>query len=293
MTVDSHVHIWQVDGGKFDVQYDWLTETSDVLYRNYTLADVQPELAEHGVGAIVLVQAADSLAENRALLDAAAASPYPTAVVGWLPLHRPDLAAAELPALRAHPEFVGVRHMIHRDPDPKWLLRREVSEGLGLLAEAGLVFDAVAERPDLLAQVPLIANAHPDLTIVLDHLGKPPIATGGWQPWADLLAEAAAAPNVVAKISGLATVSGPEVSARRWQPYVDHALEAFGPERLMVGGDWPFTLTAASYRTVWQTTLETLNQLPPAARVQVLTEVAWRTYQLPLAPTWMTQGEPE
>lgn len=293
MTVDSHVHIWQVDGGKFDVEYDWLTETSDVLYRNYTLADVRPELAEHGVGAIVLVQASDSLAENRALLDAAAASPHPTAVVGWLPLHRPDLAAAELPALRAHPEFVGVRHMIHRDPDPKWLLRPEVSEGLSLLAEGGLVFDAVAERPDLLAQVPLIAHEHPDLTIVLDHLGKPPIATGGWQPWADLLAEAAAAPNVVAKISGLATVSGPEISARRWQPYVDHALEVFGPDRLMVGGDWPFTLTAASYRTVWQTTLETLNHLTSAARVQVLTEVAWRTYQLPLAPTWMTQGEPE
>lgn len=293
MTVDSHVHIWRTDGGTFGVEYDWLDETSDVLYRNYALADVQPELAEHDVGAVVLVQAADSLAENRALLAAATASPLPSAVVGWLPLHRPDLVAAELPGLRAHPEFVGVRHMIHRDPDPKWLLRPEVSDGLALLAEAGLVFDAVAERPDLLAQVPLIARDHPDLTVVLDHLGKPPIATSGWQPWADLLAAAAAEPNVVAKISGLATVSGGEVTARRWQPYVDHALACFGPGRLMLGGDWPFTLTAASYRTVWRTTLATLAHLTPADRVQVLTEVAWRTYQLPLAPTWMTEGEPE
>ncbi len=293
MTVDSHVHVWRVDGGEFGVEYDWLTETSDVLYRNYALPDVEPELSAHGVGAVVLVQAADSPTENRALLAAATATPHPAAVVGWLPLHRPEVVAAELPALRAHPEFVGVRHMIHRDPDPKWLLRPEVSEGLAQLAEAGLVFDAVAERPDLLAQVPVIARAHPELTIVLDHLGKPPIATGDWQPWADLLAEAAAQPNVVAKISGLATVSGPEISAKAWQPYVDHALAVFGPGRLMVGGDWPFTLTAASYRTVWRTTLDTLAHLAPADRVQVLTEVAWRTYQLPLAPTWMTEGELE
>ncbi|WP_405163563.1 amidohydrolase family protein [Nocardia sp. NBC_01499] len=293
MTVDSHVHIWRIDGGMFDVEYDWLTETSDVLYRNYTLADVRPDLLEHGIGAVVLVQAADSLAENRALLAAATAWPHPAAVVGWLPLHRPDIVAAELPRLHAHPEFVGVRHMIHRDPDPKWLLRPEVSDGLALIADAGLVFDAVAERPDLLAQVPQIAREHPDLTIVLDHLGKPPIATGGWQPWADLLAEAAAEPNVVAKISGLATVSGTEINASRWQPYVDHAVACFGPARLMVGGDWPFTLTAASYRTVWQTTLDTLANLTPADRIQVLTEVAWRTYQLPLAPTWHTEGEPE
>lgn len=283
MTVDAHVHVWRIDGGQFGVEYDWLTETSDVLYRNYALPDVSPEFAEHDIGALVLVQAADSLAENDALLAAAAATPYPAAVVGWLPLHRPDLVAAELRRLRAHPEFVGARHMIHRDPDPQWLLRPAVSEGLALLAEAGLVFDAVAERPDLLAQVPVIARAHPDLTIVLDHLGKPPIATGGWQPWADLLAEAAAAPNVVAKISGLATVSGVEISAARWQPYVEHALTVFGPGRLMVGGDWPFTLTAASFRTVWQTTLATLAELDPADRAQILTEVAWRTYQLPKA----------
>lgn len=283
MTVDAHVHIWRIDGGKFHVEYDWLTETSDVLYRTYALKDLEAELVEHDVGAIVLVQASDSLSENHALLAAAARSPRTAAVVGWLPLHKPDLVAAELPALRRHPRFVGVRHMIHRDPDPTWLLRPEVSDGLALLAQAGLTFDAVAERSDLLAQVPVIAREHPDLTIVLDHLGKPPIASGEWQPWADLLADVAAQPNVVAKISGLATVSGTEISAARWQPYVDHALRVFGPARLMVGGDWPFTLTAASYRTVWQTTLETLDGLTPADRAQILTEVARRTYKIPTA----------
>ncbi|MVU84057.1 amidohydrolase family protein [Nocardia sp. ET3-3] len=274
------MHIWDIDGGKFDVEYDWLEKTSDVLYRTYTLDDLAPQLSEFEVGALVLVQAADSLAETRTLIDAAERAPLPTAVVGWLPLHDPARTAAELDG-PPPPALVGVRHLIHRDPDPVWLLRQEVSESLALLADAGLVFDAVAERPDLVAQIPVIAAAHPTLTIVLDHLGKPPIAERGWQPWADLLAEAAACPNVVAKLSGLATVSAPGFTAADWQPYVDHALSVFGPDRILAGGDWPFTLTAATYRKVWRTTLETLTTLSPADRTAVLTETARRIYRLP------------
>jgi L-fuconolactonase len=281
MTVDAHVHVWTIGGGEFHVEYDWLTDTSDVLHRTYTLDDAESEFTEHAIDAAVLVQASDSLAENDALLAAAATAKRPTAVVGWLPLHRPAVVAAALPQLLVRPEFVGVRHMVHRDPDPEWLLRQEVSESLTQLSAAGLVFDAVAERPDLLAQLPFIARTHPGLTVVLDHLGKPPIADTGWQPWADLLTAAAAEPNVVAKISGLATVSGADISASRWQPYVDHALSVFGPNRLMLGGDWPFTLTAASYHEVWRTSLATIATLPAAERALILGEVAARTYKLP------------
>ncbi|MEG8177749.1 amidohydrolase family protein [Nocardia terpenica] len=282
MTVDAHVHVWDIGGGKFHVEYDWLTDTSDVLYQTYTLDQLEPQLIEHGVGALVLVQASDSLAENQALLDAAQRALCPTTVVGWLPLHDPERVATLLPRLR-HPDFVGVRHMIHRDPDPAWLLRPEVSESLDQLARARLSFDAVAERPELLAQVPVIAAAHPTLTVVLDHLGKPPIAERGWQPWADLLASAAEQPNVVAKISGLATVSAPGFTVSDWQPYVEHALSVFGPDRLMLGGDWPFTLTAASYREVWQATLGTLTGLSPADRERVLSGTARRVYRLSAA----------
>jgi len=279
MTVDAHVHVWDVRGGKFHVEYDWLTNTSDVLYRTYTLDDLEPQLPEHDIAGLVLVQASDSLAENRALLDAAAHAPRPAVVVGWLPLHEPRRVAFEVARLR-RPEYVGVRHMIHRDPDPTWLLRAEVSDSLAVLAEAGLSFDAVAERSDLLAQVPAVAAEHPTLTVVLDHLGKPPIASGDWQPWADLLAAAAEQPNVVAKISGLATVSKPGFTAADWQPYVDHALAVFGPDRLMVGGDWPFTLTAASYAEVWRATVQVLGGLAPDDRVKVLSTTARRVYRL-------------
>lgn len=279
MTVDAHVHIWDITGGKFQVEYDWLTNTSDVLYRTYTLDDLRPQLAEQGIDALVLVQAADSIAETEALLAASEHAPCPAKVVGWLPLHDPALTAAELKRLH-HPNLVGVRHMIHRDPDPKWLLRPQVSESLGQLAAAGLTFDAVAERPDLVAQIPAIAAEHPTLTIVLDHLGKPPIAARAWQPWADLLTAAAAHPNVVAKLSGLATASTPGFTAEDWQPYIDHALTVFGPNRVLAGGDWPFTLTAASYGKVWQTTLDTLTALSPADRTAVLSDTARRVYRL-------------
>ncbi len=279
MTVDAHVHVWDISGGKFQVEYDWLEQTSEVLRRTYTLDDLEPDLDDLGVDALVLVQAADSTAENAALLDAAARAPRPAVVVGWLPLHRPE----RMPdALSRCPGLVGVRHMIHRDPDPEWLLRPEVSRSLGLLAEAGLSFDAAAERPDLLAQVPVIAARHPTLPVILDHLGKPPIAAGGWQPWADLLAAAAAQPNVVAKISGLATVSAPGFTAADWRPYVEHTLAVFGADRVMLGGDWPFTLSAAAYPTVWQTTLDTLAHLSPGDRAAVLGETAARIYRIPL-----------
>ena len=125
-----------------------------------------------------------------------------------------------------------------------------------------------------------MARRHPDLTIVLDHIGKPPISSGSFRPWADLLADIARCPNVVAKLSGLATVSGGDVSSHAWQPYVDHALTVFGPDRLMFGGDWPFTLTAATYEEVWDATSGTLQGLAPHEIEAVLSSTARRVYSL-------------
>ncbi|GAB93195.1 putative amidohydrolase [Gordonia rhizosphera NBRC 16068] len=255
--------------------------TSDLtpLYRTYSLPDVEPHLQKHSVTGVVLVQAADSLAETDTLLDHARTAAIPTAVVGWLPLADPSEVAAEL-CRRADDEWLhGVRHMIHRDPDALWLTRVGVENSLDLIADAGLVFDAVAERADLLALLPGLARRHPQLTIVLDHLGKPPVATGEWQPWADLISEIAAEPGVVAKISGLATVSGENLGQPGWQPYVDHALAEFGPHRLMVGSDWPFTLTTADYDMVWETTADTLSDLDDTERAEICGGTAVRVYR--------------
>ena len=158
-------------------------------------------------------------------------------------------------------------------------MRPDVADGLDLLAERGLTFDVCAETPELLALVPVVAAAHPSLTLVVDHLGKPPIRARGWEPWAGLLRNAAAAPNVVGKLSGLNTAAEDGWSAASFQRYVDHALEVFGPDRLMYGGDWPFALLAAdSYARIHA---ELVATLPAGVRDAVLGGTAERVYLAP------------
>lgn len=277
--IDTHVHVWDLDGGgPFGVRYPWLGPQLPTLNRSFRLAELAPELTAVGVDGLVLVQAADSEAETAELLRVAAESPVAARVVGWLPLADPDATAVALQRLHSS-ALVGVRHLIHDEPDPEWLLRPDVRSGMDLIAAAGLVFDAVAERPELLGQLPLLARRHPALTIVLDHLGKPGIATGGWQPWADLMARVAAEPNVVAKISGLGTVSGTDWTAADWHRYVDHALAVFGPDRLMLGGDWPVALQAGSYQRTWAATLDVIDALNPTEQSAVRAGTARRTYR--------------
>lgn len=281
--VDTHVHVWDLSGGPHGVRYPWLGPQLPDLYRTFTLAELTGQLRTAGVGAVVLVQAADSMAETAELLRVAAGSELPAAVVGWLPLADPGATTLQLQRLATADALVGVRHLIHDEPDIQWLLRPDVAQGMELIAEAGLVFDAVAERVELLRQLPVVARRHPQLTIVVDHLGKPPIASGGWQPWADALAEAAAEPNVLGKISGLGTAAG-GTDPESWRRYVDHALEVFGPDRLMVGGDWPVALQAGGYADTWAATLAVLDGLTESERNRVLGETACLTYGFRPAP---------
>lgn len=281
MIVDSHVHLWDPTGGPFHVPYPWLTEELGPLHRPFDLADLEHVLDHHrSVTATVLVQASDSMAETDALLSAAAAAQRPCTVVGWLPLAEPAHTRQELHRLAGHDNLVGVRHLIHDDPDPTFLLRPAVAEALDLVAATGLAFDVVAERPDLLALVPTLARRHPNLTLVLDHLGKPPLGHPGYSRWADQLAAAADETNVHAKISGLATISPDHRTAPSWQHAVDHALTVFGPGRLLVGSDWPISLQGLDYQQVWTQTLHTLTKLTTAEQAAVLGATASRIYRL-------------
>lgn len=277
--VDTHVHVWDLTGGPYGVSYPWLT--SGPLHRTHTLAEVVPDLRALGVGEIVLVQAADSLAETDELLRVAAGAGLPAHVVGWLPLADADRCRTELER-RPDPRLVGVRHLIHDEPDRAWLLRPDVAAGMAVLERAGLVFDAVAERPDLVAQVPVVARRHPDLTVVLDHLGKPPVVDG-WRSeaadaWARSLREVAAEPSVVAKISGLATVSPADWTPADWRPFVDHALECFGAGRLMLGSDWPVCTLAGDVRRVMGGLLALVDELSPDEAAHVRGGTARRVY---------------
>ncbi|MGD9997137.1 MAG: amidohydrolase [Ilumatobacteraceae bacterium] len=274
--VDAHVHVW--DPGA--ASYPWLAEVPQ-LARPFGLDEVEIDHRAAGVRQLVLVQAADGIDDTEHMLATARSHPQVAGVVAWVPLHDADEAESWLDRWRDEP-IVGVRHLVHRDPDPDFLLAPEVDEAFELLADRGLSFDVCAETTHLLQIVPPIAERHPDLTLVIDHLAKPPIRDRGWQPWARLLTDAAQAPNVVAKLSGLNTAAAPGATSADFAPYVEHALEVFGHDRILYGGDWPFaSLAAGSYTAVWTALRGCLDHLAPDHRHAVLAQNARRVYRLP------------
>lgn len=277
MNIDAHLHFWNLETG----HYPWLTPEAGPIFRTFTPEEVIPQLGAAGVGGAVLVQAMDSYEDTESMLAQADAYDFVAAVVGWVPLDRPDEAARALERYAAHPKFAGVRHLIHDDPDPDWVIQHSVIEGLGLLAAAGLPFDVVAVLPRHLEHVPVLAERVPGLRLVIDHLAKPPIREGGWEPWASLLARAAEHPDVYAKVSGMNTAADPATwTAEDLRPYVDHALEVFGPERLMFGGDWPVATLAGDYAKVWKETGALLRGLSQEDRDLVLGGTAARFYRI-------------
>jgi L-fuconolactonase len=280
VTVDAHHHVWDLSVR----DQDWITGPALApLRRNFTLDDLRPEAHAAGVDRTVLVQTVTVPEETPELLALAASSDGLVAgVVGWTDLTRPDVAD-ELARLRALPgggRLKGIRHQVQAEPDPQWLLRPDVRRGLAAVADAGLVHDLVV-RPH---QLPACARAtadHPGLTFVLDHLGKPPVASGALEPWAGAVRTLAALPNTVCKLSGLVTEADPASwTVDDLRPYADVVLDAFGPHRLMFGSDWPVCTLAATYGEVRATADELIAGLGESERTEVFEATATRVYDL-------------
>ncbi|HEY7488818.1 MAG TPA: amidohydrolase family protein [Streptosporangiaceae bacterium] len=275
--VDAHQHFWDLE----KVSYSWLTAELNPINRTFEPPELEPLLRAAGVDKTVLVQAADSYEDTDAMLARADAYPWIAGVVGWVPLTRPDEAARAVERYGAHRAFAGVRHLIHDDPDPDWVVREPVVESLGILAAAGLAFDVVGVLPRHLEHVVTLAERVPGLRMVIDHLNKPAIKEKGWQPWAALLARAAECPTVYGKVSGLNTAADRETwTAADLRPYVDHALEVFGPRRLMFGSDWPVANLAGDYAKVWRETNAVLADLPEPDRAAIFGGTATEFYRL-------------
>ena len=233
MTVDAHQHFW--DPAVAD--YPWMTDEVATLRRRFGPEDLEPLLREHGVAGTVVVQARGSLDETRALLELAEETPFVLGVVGWVDLTRD--AARQLEdacANLAQARLVGVRHQVHDEPDPDWLMRDDVQRGLSALGEAGLVFDLLVRARELPAAVETVKR-HPGVTFVLDHVAKRPRDDAAWRHGVAALAEL---PNVACKLSGLLIEHDPAGT-------VELALDWFGAERCMFGSDWPVCLLAAGY----------------------------------------------
>jgi L-fucono-1,5-lactonase len=265
--VDAHQHFW--DPALAD--YPWLTDDLAAIRRRFGPEDLEPLLREHGVDGTVLVQARASLDETRSLLETAAATPFVLGVVGWI-----DLTSASAPRLLAElggGPLVGIRHQVHDEPDPAWLLRADVQRSIAAVGAAGLVFDLLVRTAELPAATETVRR-HPDMRFVVDHLAKPPLRGGDLEGWSGGLASLALLPNATCKLSGLVT----EADSLGVVPeYHRRALDWFGAERCMFGSDWPVCLLAAEYGEVFALLLEALDE---EERADVLGGTAMRTYGL-------------
>lgn len=274
--VDAHQHFWQV--GVFS--YPWMPIDEDhTLRRDYLPDDLAPQLERSGVDRTVLVQASNSLAETEWMLRLSDAHPFIAGIVGWVDLDSRQ-AGRQADELQRHERFKGVRHLVESEPDTDWLVRPQVLESLRELARRGLTYDLLV-RPRHLKHVERVADAAPDLRLVLDHLAKPPVASGEFDEWARQLETIARIENLHCKLSGLVT----EARHDDWtdadlQPYVDHALACFGAGRVMFGSDHPVCLLAADYDQVIESCTRLTANLSEADRERIFSRNASEFYRL-------------
>jgi L-fuconolactonase len=272
--VDAHHHYWRADAQR----HAWRGPQHAALERDFEPADLRDGLRAAGVDATVLVQAANESAENDRLAAYARATPTVAAVVAWLPLAEPAVAGRELDRIVGLPKLAGVRCLVARDA-LEWLARGDVRAVFGELAQRGLAWDVVAVTPAQRASVVALAEAVPDLRIVLDHLARPPLEGGDWRRWEDDLRTLARCPNVALKLSvGIDALTAWERwDVRALRRPVAVAVEAFGPQRLMLASNWPVVLLRRSYVDAWRD-LEGALGLAGDDRAAVLGGAARRWY---------------
>lgn len=277
--VDAHHHFWDPTRRT----YPWMGDELAAIRRPFGPKEMAPLVAVNEIDRTVLVQTISSLDETREFLATAHKTEYLAGVVGWVDLTDPGVAdvIAELRASEGGEFLKGIRHQVHDEADPNWLHRDDVRRGIHAVGEAGLVYDVLVRTRELAAALDLV-RALPHMRFVIDHLAKPRIAAGRRDPeWEAAMAPLAACDNVQVKVSGLVT----EADWRRWtvdnlRPYVQLALEWFGPERCMFGSDWPVCLLAAGYTQVVDALERCLAGLTVSERQAVFGDNAVRVYRL-------------
>lgn len=278
--VDAHHHLWS-DPTLDD--YPWMAGQYIALRRSYTAVDLQPLLIANGVRSTIVVQSRSSLDESRWLLEMAGRTDFIAGVVAWVDLMQRDVGD-QLHSLQRSPGgelLVGIRHQVHDEVDPNWLLKPEVKPGLRAVEEAGLVYDLLVKEPQLPAAHET-ARSFPNLRFVIDHLAKPRIRDGGKDAgWEEGMAPLSDLPNVACKLSGMVT----EADWASWRaadlaPYVQRVVEWFGPERLIFGSDWPVCLLAARYDQVLRIVQSLISDVPDEAQRGILGANAIRWYRI-------------
>lgn len=272
--IDAHHHLWRYN----EAEFGWISPDIEVLKRDFLPAELACEMARSGVDGAVLVQACESLDETRWLLECAAENPFIRGVVGWLPLAEGNVAAV-LEEFAGARKLKGVRYVLQAEAED-FMLGENFNSGVASLLGTGLVYDILIFERHLANTVEFVRR-HPGQRFVLDHLAKPKIRAGELEPWRTNLFALAEAGDVYCKISGMVT----EADWGAWtldglRPYLDTALEAFGPERLMAGSDWPVCLLATSYGQWWETIREWVAELSAEEREAIMGGTATRAYGL-------------
>ena len=273
--IDAHHHLWRYGAE----EYGWIGPQMQVLRRDFLPGDLAVEMRAAGVSGAVVVQARQSLLETNWLLALARDNAFIQGVVGWAPLVDDDLPRI-LDELQSHAKLKGLRHVVQDEPDDDFILREDFNRGISRLLETGLTYDILIHERHL-PQAAMFVGRHPQQIFVLDHLAKPLVRERVMQPWRDNLRRLAEHEHVYCKLSGLVT----EADWAAWtldelRPYLDAALEAFGPARLMAGSDWPVCLLASTYERWWATLREWCAPLAVDEQDLILGGTARMIYRL-------------
>ena len=273
MRLDAHQHFWIHN----PAEHTWMNDAMGVLKRNYLPTDLKPLLDANGFNGCIAVQARQNLEETRWLLELAAQNSFIKGIVGWVDL-RDEAVNAQLEWFASNKLLKGVRHVVQDEPDDRFLLGDAFKRGVAMLSRFGLVYDVLVYPKQLAAAVEFV-RAFPGQPFVLDHIAKPLIGEGRMEPWATEIRALAESENVSCKLSGMVT----EAKWRGWKPedfrpYLDVVLEAFGPERLMVGSDWPVCMLSAEYGEAIGLVKEYIARLSAAEQAAILGGTCARVY---------------
>jgi L-fuconolactonase len=272
--IDAHQHFWAYS----PEHYPWIDEGMASLRRDFVPPDLRPELERGQISGTVLVEARSAVEETERLLRIAQQTDFVRGVVGWLPLSEAGVGEL-IERFAAAPKFRGVRHAILAEADPEFMLREDFNRGVAQLARRRLTYDLLL-LPRNLALAPRFVDRHPEQRFVLDHFAKPLIRERQLEPWATQLRELARRPNVYCKVSGLSTEADRSWQAGDLRPFLDVALEAFTPARLMFGSDWPVCTLATSYQRWLNTVTDWLAALSADERDRILGGTALEIYRL-------------
>jgi L-fuconolactonase len=275
MHIDSHQHFW-----RYDKRRDtWITDEMLVLKRDFLPHDLIPEMRANRVDGSIAVQADQSEQETLFLLDLAGRFTEIKGVVGWVDLCSP-LLPERLEYFSQFEKLCGFRHIVQAEPDDRYLLRQDFLAGIAGLQQFEFTYDILIYPQQLPAAIELSGKL-PEQRFVIDHLAKPRIRSREISDWAGSIKTIATNPNVYCKLSGLVT----EADWHNWRevdfkPYLDVVFEAFGPDRLMFGSDWPVCLLAGTYESVKELLAAFVRHLPITQQEKIFGANATRFYGL-------------